>query len=245
MNTTKLNLQHRLVLFFIALLTLASCDTSIKTDKAEIGEAIENLGNAGADSFSVSTFKIDTTKSSVTWIGAKVTGRHNGVIPIQSGEILLSEKGMTGGSIIMDIASTRSTDKTIDAASNKKLTTHLRSPDFFDVKSHPTATFDFTSSEPYDSTAANQNNTTRSSSYSELRIKNPTHRITGNLTIKGKKKSITFPARVTVEDNTLKAKANFNIDRTQWGLIYRADQTLGNQTIHSDVNIGLDIVAKQ
>lgn len=240
MHRSKHVWKYLLALSCLLLWAAASCDTSIKTDKAEIGEAIES----DSDTLNAMAFEIDTAKSEMTWIGAKVTGRHNGIFKIQSGEMLLHEGELMGGNIIIDMASTRSTDKTIDEASNKKLTTHLRSEDFFDVERHTTAVFEFTSAEPYDSTSQ-QHKVNRSGSYSELRVKDPTHRIKGNLTIKGKKKGIAFPAKVVFEDNVLRAKANFNIDRTQWDLIYRADKSLGNKTIHPDVNIGFSIVAKQ
>ncbi len=240
MHRNKLIRKYRLAFGFLFLWAISSCDTSIKTDKAEIGEAIET----NTEMFNGLAFEIDTAKSEVTWIGAKVTGRHNGIFKIQSGDVLLQGGELAGGNIIIDMTAMRSADKTIDEASNKKLTTHLRSEDFFDVERHTTAVFEFTSAEPYDSTSQQQNGN-RPSRYSELRVKNPTHRIKGNLTIKGKKKSISFPAKIIFEDSVLKAKANFNIDRTQWNLIYRADKSLGNQTIHPDVNIGIDIVAKR
>ncbi|RDV15505.1 YceI family protein [Pontibacter diazotrophicus] len=228
-----------LLLSGVLLLTFSACDTTIKTDEAIISEAVEKKSNTRP----ANTFVVDTAKSEVTWIGAKMTGRHNGVFRIQNGELHMQEGLLIGGDIIMDVANTRSEDKTIDEASNKKLTTHLRSADFFDVEKHPTAAFEVTSVSRIDSTREKKETPDSKITYSELRIKDPTHRITGNLTIKGETKSVTFPARVTL-DSLLRAKANFNIDRTKWGLVYRSDESLGDKTIYPEVNIGIDLVAK-
>ena len=222
------------------LFTFSACDTTIATDEAVISEAVEKKNDARP----TDTYAVDTAKSQVSWIGAKMTGRHNGIFRIQSGELHMREGLLIGGEFVMDVANTRSEDKTIDEANNKKLTTHLRSADFFDVERYPTAAFEMTSITRIDSTkekaaAPNAKKTT----YSELRVKDPTHHVTGNLTIKGETKSVTFPARVTL-DTLLRAKANFNIDRTKWGLVYRSDNSLGDKTIYPEVNIGIDLVAK-
>ncbi|WP_051017665.1 YceI family protein [Pontibacter sp. BAB1700] len=138
----------------------------------------------------------------------------------------------------------RSDDKSIDEAGNKKLTKHLRSEDFFDVQQHPIASFVITSIVPYDSTER-QDAPALPDNTKQLRIKNPNHKVTGNLTITGITKSISFPALIELEDSLLRAKANFNIDRTHWKLTYGSDQSLGNRTIYPSVNIGLDIVARR
>ena len=223
---------------FLVLL-FAACDTSIKTDEAEVGapEIARQLTPVSE------VYHVDTAKSKLTWIGAKITGRHNGVFEISSGELHRSNKGLNGGKITLNMQGTRSDDRTLNQESNKKLTTHLRSADFFDLKRYPTATFIITGISPYDSTNRKPINTPPALD-SQLRIKGCTHLLTGNLTIKDKTRSVRFPAKVTIKDNVLKARANFNIDRTQWGLVYRADESLGNQTIRPEVNINIDLVAR-
>ncbi len=227
------------LLLGLMLLLFSACDTTIDTDEAVIADAVENKQEIAPSHI----YKVDTAKSEVTWIGAKMTGRHNGVFRLKSGELYMNKDLLTGGNFVMDVANTKSTDKTIDAESNKKLTTHLRSADFFDVEKYPIATFEMTGIAQIDSTSEQPPTTTAPTTYGEMRLKNPTHRITGNLTIKGQTKSVSFPARVTL-DTLLRAKANFNIDRTQWGLVYRSDKSLGNKTIYPEVNIGIDLVAK-
>jgi len=229
------------LLLGLMLLLTTACDTTIDTDEAVISDAVAKKEVTAP----TRTFEVDTAKSEVTWIGSKMTGRHNGVFKIKSGMLYMSNGLLTGGEFVMDVATTASDDKTIDAESNKKLTTHLRSADFFDVERYPTAAFELTGIARIDSTSKQVVTTqTETSSISDqLRVKNPTHRITGNLTIKGETKSISFPARVTM-DTLLRAKANFNIDRTKWGLVYRSDKSLGDKTIYPEVNIGINLVAK-
>lgn len=234
---------HPLLRLVLSLLLFsAACDTTVETDDAVIADAVVKKEEPAP----TTVFVVDTAQSQVTWIGAKVTGRHNGVFRIKNGELYMSDGLLTGGKFVMDVANTVSADKTIDAESNSKLTTHLRSADFFDVEKYPTASFELVGIARLDSTGDMANAEKAKSPAAlgkELRIKNPTHRITGNLTIKGETKSVSFPARVTL-DTLLRAKANFNIDRTKWGLVYRSDRSLGDKTIRPEVNIGIDIVAK-
>lgn len=240
---SKLNL--RILSYFTftmlaGLAVLSSCDTTVQTDTAEVGEAIQKK-NKGVPS---DTFEIDTTKSEITWIGAKMTGRHNGYFKIQDGVLHMKNGLLSDGRIVIDMTNMHSEDKTINEDSNEKLTRHLRSPDFFDVEKYPTAVFELTGIAPYDSTKTREPSKAVSTADDALRVKHPTHQVTGNLTLKDITKSISFPAKVTMQDDQLKAKANFNIDRTQWGLVYRSDKSLGDKTIYPEVNIGLNIVTK-
>lgn len=36
--------------------------------------------------------KVDASKSTINWVGKKVTGQHSGTINIQSGNLILKEK---------------------------------------------------------------------------------------------------------------------------------------------------------
>ncbi len=77
------------------------------------------------------------------------------------------------------------------------LTTHLKSPDFFDVREYPTAKFESTSIA---ADASGQQT------------------ITGNLTMLGTTKEVSFPAEVTINGQGLMLKSQFTIDRTDWGM---------------------------
>jgi polyisoprenoid-binding protein YceI len=75
-----------------------------------------------------------------------------------------------------------------------KLTTHLKSPDFFEVRRFPTAKFESTKIEP----AA----------------------ITGKLTLHGVTKEITIPATITVSDAGVRIASEFTINRLDYGISY-------------------------
>lgn len=228
-----------MLLVTLLFTAITACDTSVKTDAAEIGAPVKKINKVETSE----SFKIDTAQSEATWIGAKITGRHNGHLAIQEGQLEIHESKLVGGYILFDMTAITSKDKTLNLQSNEKLTKHLRSEDFFDTKRYPTAEFEIIHVAPYDSTTHTPANRKNRITDSEHRVKAPTHLITGNLTIKAKKKSVTFPVRIRMSGGELKAKANFNIDRTHWDLVYRADESLGNKTIRPEVNIGLDIVA--
>ena len=47
-----------------------------------------------------------------------------------------------------------------------------------------------------------------------------THIVTGDLTMKGIKKTVTFPATISLTDTEFSAKAEFTINRKDWGIVY-------------------------
>jgi polyisoprenoid-binding protein YceI len=100
------------------------------------------------------------------------------------------------------------------------------------VEKFPSATFEITAVKPYTPAVGE-----------EVELKDATHVVSGNLTLKAVTKNISFPARIRVDDHHLTAMANFNIDRTMWGINYRADKSLQDKLINSQVNIGFHISA--
>ena len=110
---------------------------------------------------------------------------------------------------------------------------HLKSPDFFNAEKFPTAKFEITSVENY----------TTSDTVSSV-IAGANYKISGNLTLKGIVKNVTFPAKVNILDGGINAIASFNIDRTNWGIVYGNDKALKDKFISEVVNISLDIKSK-
>ena len=66
-----------------------------------------------------------------------------------------------------------------------------------------------------------------------------THTIRGNLTLKDRTKNISFPATVAITGNSATATADFNIDRTQWGMNYKGPNNPQDWVINKEVNIKL------
>jgi len=63
--------------------------------------------------------------------------------------------------------------------------------------------------------------------------------VTGNLTLRGNKHGVQFPASIEETDKGLKIGAEFTIDRSQWGM----DRSWEDQFIKNEVLINLDLLA--
>jgi len=203
---------------------LASCQNAPKADQAATSAAQEVTAAEGG-----TTLAADLDQSKVEFIGTKPVGTHHGIIRLRDGHLTVDGDAIKSGSFVLDLTTLQTDDQ--DSEGNAKLTGHLKTADFFDVEKYPEATFELVSVTPGVAES------------SELVNKDATHTVTGNLTMKGITKSITFPAKITVSGDQVTAHANFNIDRTQWGLVYRNDQSLGDKFIRPEVNIQLHLAA--
>lgn len=109
-------------------------------------------------------------------------------------------------------------DATTIWADNEKLTNHLKSADFFDVETYPEASFRSTG-------------ITRTADGYE---------VTGNLTLHGVTKGISFPATLTKTLETVTAEAEFVIKRFDFGIAYKGK---ADDLIRDEVVIRLAITA--
>lgn len=169
-------------------------------------------------------YKVDKSKSKIAWVGKKVTGQHNGNIGIANGQLTTNGKTITGGTFTIDMNSITVTDIT-DAKSNGQLVGHLKADDFFGTAKFPTSTLVITKVTPG---------------------ANGQYNITGDLTIKGIKKPVTFPATVSVNGNTVTAKANITVDRTAYDIKYGSGSffdNLGDKAIDNEFTLAVDLVA--
>lgn len=153
--------------------------------------------------------------STLAFVGAKVTATHDGGFKTFSGTI-----DVPGG----DIEAAK-IDVEIDMASvftdADRLTGHLKSPDFFDVAKFPKSRFVSTSiKKNSDGTAT----------------------VTGNLTLHGVTKQISFPATISVAGDTATAKAEFGINRKDFGIVYPGKP---DDLIKDDVLLKLEVNAKK
>ena len=89
--------------------------------------------------FSITLFaaEVDTKKSSFTWHGTKVTGKHFGKIFIKTAKLDLKEGKVSSGEIVMDMKSFTVTD--LEGEWANKFLGHMKSGDFFEVEKYPTA----------------------------------------------------------------------------------------------------------
>jgi len=200
-----------LTIMSAVLLTFSACKSAPNADEAKTGDAQEVTLTEGS-----ATVPINVAESKVEWIGTKVTAYHNGTIDIKSGDIMLKDGVISGGKFVLDMPTLISLKD--DEGSNGKLTGHLKSPDFFDVAIYPESTFEITDVTPFSGTV--DNNGGEASEISEYNVTAPNYTISGNLKIKDVTKNITFPAKISVNNNGVEAVAKFNIDRKQWNLVY-------------------------
>jgi len=210
------------------LMGMFACTQAPKSDAAPA--SAPKVETKPATSASSANFTVDTQKSKVTWVGTKPTGRHNGTLNVDRGEINVKDGNVVNGKFNIDMKSLKALD--MDEEGNSNLATHLMSDDFFKVSQHPTASFVITGVEEFKADPAK-----------EVLLKGATHTVTGNLTLLGVTKSITFPAFIHIQDNVLNARSNFNIDRTQWGVTYGNDESLGDKFIRPTVNLGFNLEA--
>ena len=192
----------------LAATILASCENPAdKTTDAVVRDAVEPAAAAPAG---VKYLLADS--STLGFVGSKVTGSHEGGFKAVSGFFLVTGDEVTGGEILIDMASTWSDDD--------KLTEHLKSDHFFDVAKHPESTFIVTGVEKTGDEA---------------------YTVSGNLTLRGVTRNISFPASAARGDDGLRVTAEFDIKRRDFGIVYDGK---ADDLIRDEVVIRFDLDAK-
>jgi polyisoprenoid-binding protein YceI len=175
-------------------------------------------------------YRVDIEHSLIEWTGRNANNKHVGSVRLSDGEIRVSA-GAVGGHFEIDMRSIRNYNLEGDEL-QPVLIAHLESDDFFFVKLFPKAAFTINSVElaaaPY------------------LSASNAV--VKGQLTLRGIKRPIRFPATVTrPADGGIAAEAHFDIDRTRWNAIYgsaRFFEHLGMHMVFDLVSIEVRIVAR-
>lgn len=145
-----------------------------------------------AASAGAADFPLTGKNTKVEFVGTKPGGKHTGGFADVSGKATVD--GTDAASLKLDV--TIATDSLY--SDDAKLTAHLKAPDFFAVKDHPKATFKSTKVEK---TATG-------------------YAVTGDLTLLGKTKAVTFPATVAATAAGLKLTSEFTINKGEWGMNY-------------------------
>ncbi len=160
---------------------------------------------------------VKTSESRVTWKAYKATGSHNGTVDLKSGSLLFEEGKLIGGNFTVDMSSLICTD--LEGEYKGKLEGHLKSDDFFGVGKHSTSTLVF--------------------SKVVHKGKN-SYEATGDLTIKGITKPVTF--NISIYGS--KATATMKIDRTKYDIRYGSGSffdNLGDKTIYDEFDLIVDL----
>jgi polyisoprenoid-binding protein YceI len=236
------------VIAFSGIIALFSCSGNQQQalEATDAQEVMEISGEA-------SLFQANLDESIVTWIGSKPAGKHNGTINITDGSVSIQNGQVAGGSFTMDITSLRVLDMPEGSEGHTKLSGHLMSADFFDAANYAMASFEITSVEPYSSSnlVVNDEFETENKPLTESEniVENPNYWVSGNLTLRGTTKNIRFPANISIVNNQVSAAAKFNIDRTNWGLMYGDEASVADKVkdsfIYNTVNVGFELKANK
>lgn len=210
--------------FLFVLLTLAACGGAPQGQDAGAADAEATTAPTGE----VKSLAVAADASIINWVGANFTGgQHNGTIKLSEGKVLEQNGQIVGGGFVIDMNTISNTD--LPAGEKADLVGHLTNGDFFETNKFPQAMFEITSVAPLTGKP------------------DATHDITGNLTIKGITKSITFPANITVSDAGITANTpQFTIDRTQWNIMYGSTLAgvVKDEAIDDKIGLQIKLVAK-
>jgi polyisoprenoid-binding protein YceI len=159
--------------------------------------------------------KVELTpkNTKIEFVGTKPNGKHDGGFAKFSGAIENVAPGLKGSKIVVEIQTESLFSDT------PKLTKHLLSADFFEAKAHPKAKFTSTAIEAKKDGSA-------------------THRITGDLMLRGVTKSVSFPATVKQAGNAIELTSEFMINKKDFGMTY------GEGKIDHDVKIKVAVKTK-
>lgn len=157
---------------------------------------------------------ISAENSKVEFTGSKVTGKHDGGFKQFTGAIDLVNNKVEESSVYVDI------DATSVFTDADKLTEHLKSGDFFEVEKFPKASFRSTKIEA-DTTKGAGN-----------------YLVTGDLTLHGVTKSVSFPAEIKISAEDVSVSSEFAINRKDFGIVYAGK---ADDLIRDDVVIRLDL----
>jgi len=195
------------------LIFFTACDPAADKSKARTGEAAQVASPAPAQGVK---YLITPQNSKIEFIGSKVTGKENGSFGDFSGQVDYAgspENSRVNITIKVDSITTDKPD----------LSKHLKTADFFDVAKYPEATFVSTAIKPGGEKGA-------------------THTVTGNLTMHGVTKSITFPATINVTPEAATVESSFSINRKDFGINYAG---AADNLIRDDVVLTLHIRASK
>ena len=182
--------------------------------QATVGSASESVTTPAARAVS---YAFSNENSKIEFVGAKVTGKHEGSFAAFRGNIALLDGDPTKSSVSAEV------DMASLSVESAKLAGHLKSPDFFDVEKFAKAKFSSSAIKAGGEGGA-------------------THTVTGNLELHGVTHAITFPAQIKVEADTVNVLAEFAINRKDFSIVYPGKP---DDLIKDDVLLKLSLHAKK
>ncbi|MFO1095961.1 MAG: YceI family protein [Planctomycetaceae bacterium] len=178
---------------------VAETATVAEMKPAEMAPAAESAapaadGAAQAETAPAGTMALSPANAQIQFVGKHTDDKPDrvGVFTEFTGQAAIDPATHTLTAVSVDIPISSV------ATAFDKLTDHLKSPDFFDAREHPTAKFESTS------IAAGEQ---------------PGQQVVnGKLTLMGTTKDVSFPADVTVADGMVKLTGHLTIKRSEYGM---------------------------
>jgi polyisoprenoid-binding protein YceI len=185
----------------VLALVLAGCSNPAENaPQAQVAPAQPPAEQAApAAPAQATTYRFDGTNSKIEFVGAKVTGSHNGSFGTFTGTVRLAGDDVSRATLAVEIETASIT------ADVERLTGHLKSPELLDVAQFPKSRFTSTSIV---------RNTNRGG------VDPNVYNVTGNFALHGQTRAITFPASIRLNGGTLETDAEFAIDRRDFGIVY-------------------------
>ena len=181
----------------------------VQEPSADAGEQAE----AAAAAQTAIVMTVDAAQSNIGFVGAKVTDDHEGKFTSFDGKATLDEDSPKAVEFTVQMDSL--------SIEPEKLEGHLKSGDFFDVSKYATSSFNSSKIE------------------AKADDDGATHEVTGDLTMRGVTKTIRFPATIEVDDQKVRGRAEFKVDRKDFGIEYPG---MPDDLIKDDVLLDLDLV---
>jgi len=166
---------------------------------------------------------VNVESSTVKWIGSKISENHEGSINIVKGALSIDHGKLAGGVVTIDMNSIKTTD--MSEKYNKKLDSHLKNEDFFNVEEFPFATITILKA---------------------VKIEGNMYRVTADLTIKGITNQIGFYTDIKIRGAHYQATANIKIDRTKWNIKYNSGsffKDLGDKIILDEIEFDVFLLS--
>lgn len=162
----------------------------------------------------------DTQKTTLLWLGEKVTGEHSGTINLKSGWLSWKDNKIVSGEFNIDMTSLK------DSEASERLEGHLKSDDFFGVEKFPASKIVITGSTLFDKGSGV---------------------VKGTLTIKDVTNPIEFKTTMQKKDDGVWFFANIIVDRTKYNVRYGSGSffdNLGDKTIYDEFKLKVNLLVK-
>jgi polyisoprenoid-binding protein YceI len=178
--------------------------------RAELGPLVRtgtvSLGRPPPPAPSLRSIPLGPDELTVDFEAAKLSGRHRGRFERTTGRLELDPGRLHATRLLVDIETASVVSDT------PKLTRHLKSEDFFGVETHPRARLWVEELRPL----------------GEAR-----YRASGSLELRGIRRDIAFPVRISLGAERVRGKSTFVLDRKAFGIVYagRPDDLIASEVI--------------